>query len=64
MVKTTIKRKNEAQNGISKRDIEVKNSYKMARTIKFNGISYKKDEQVEFDDKNIEKMFLKNNYII
>ena len=64
MTKTPAKAQKTSNNGISKRECEVKNSYKMARTIKFNGILYEKGQQIEFLDKEIEKSFLKNNYII
>lgn len=64
MVKTTAKAQISKNNGITKRIKEVKSSYKMTRTIRFNGLLYEKGKQVEFSNKNIEKMFLKNNYII
>lgn len=64
MHKTPVKHQIMAENGVSARDIEVKHSYKMTRTIKFNEILYEKGQQVEFSDKNIEKMFLRNNYIV
>lgn len=40
-----------------------KHSYRMQRTIKFDGVVLVKDQEVSFADKDIEHLFLKNNYI-
>lgn len=63
MPKTTPQGQNEAKNGIQKRNKEEKNSYVMIRTIKYGGILYQIGEQVDFTDKKILAIFLKNNYI-
>jgi len=49
---------------IFKRETEVKHSYKILRNLKFRGELYKKGQQIGFLDKNIEKLFIHNNYVI
>lgn len=64
MPKPTAKPQKLTNNGISKQQSDIRGSYKMTRTVRFNNILYEKGKQVEFTNKNIEKMFLQNNYII
>ncbi len=64
MAKQAAERQIEAKNHIKKRTQPEKNSYIMARTVRYNGIVYEKGKQVEFTDKNIEQKFLQNNYIV
>lgn len=44
-------------------DQATKDSYRMARPIKFDGVLFNKGDAVEFNDPDILKLFLKNNYI-
>jgi len=49
--------------GIFKRNIPTKESYIMKRTVKYKDTVYKAGEEVDFDDKQTEQIFIKNNYI-
>ena len=41
-----------------------KTAYRMARPIQFDGVLFNTGDCVEFNDKNIEHLFIKNNYIV
>ena len=44
-------------------DQVTKDSYRMARPIKFDGVLLNKGDAVEFNDPEVLKSFIKNNYI-